>query len=139
MKRYIFRNKGFTLIEVMIAIVIIGISLLAIAPLLITSAKVNTNMSIRSRAQMLAAEKINELQTWTKDDIDNSGCADGSVCNEGVVETYNGVNISRSYRFNAFNANNVEKSPPYIITVEVSYTYRGITKRIAYTGAWLGQ
>ncbi len=139
------KDGAFTLIEVIIAIAILGFSLLAILPLLFTSLSINTETALASRAQMLAAERVNQLQTWPESQILNSSCltkkggADKGVCvdgNNGEVDTFNGIKIYRTYRFDELNVQG-SKAPSYIITVTVSYNYKGQQVSRVFTATWI--
>lgn len=130
-------DRGFSLIEVIIAVAILAFSLLGIVPLLVNSMQTTTSISIASRAQILAAQRLQELQTWPAVRIENSGCLDGNNwCSDGVVETVSGNNISRQYRFDTMQTNgSVPES--YLITVSVSYQERGTTVSKVFTTTWL--
>jgi len=131
-------SRGFSLIEVIIAVAILAFSLLGIVPLLVNSMQINTATSIDSRAQILAAQKLQELQTWPEVDITNSGCLDVSDwCNEGVVDTVYGVNISRLYRFDTVSVTAANIPESYIITVRVSYILRNSPVTKTFTTTWI--
>jgi prepilin-type N-terminal cleavage/methylation domain-containing protein len=55
-------NRGFSLIEVMIAMAIFSIGILAIASMQLSSTKNNTTGNITTQASMLARQKIEELK-----------------------------------------------------------------------------
>jgi type IV pilus assembly protein PilV len=57
------KNRGFTLIEVMIAMAIFAIGILAVAGLQLSNTKNNTTGNITTQATMLARQKIEELKT----------------------------------------------------------------------------
>jgi prepilin-type N-terminal cleavage/methylation domain-containing protein len=140
-------RRGFSLVEVIIAIAILGFSLLAIIPLLSTSLSVNTETSVISKIQMLGAELISELQTWPEDDGDqangddiiNSGCLDlatGAMCTADT-QTYKGITITRSYRIDRLMTGTPNTN--YLLTVMVSFDYRGKTIERVFTAPWIRQ
>jgi type IV pilus assembly protein PilV len=61
------RSKGFTLIEVMVALVILAISLLALAGLMLTTTKNNTFGGHMTEAATFAQDKLEQLRAapWT--------------------------------------------------------------------------
>ncbi|RMG04222.1 MAG: prepilin-type N-terminal cleavage/methylation domain-containing protein [Nitrospirae bacterium] len=140
-------RKGFSIIEMLIAITILAISLLAIIPLLITSISTSTETSLASKAQMLGAELVSQIQTWPEDDgnptagndILNSGCLDmgsGTTCTWDTIN-YKGTTLMRGYRIDRVFSNDSKTN--YMITVHVSYTYKGQTITRFFTGPWVRQ
>jgi prepilin-type N-terminal cleavage/methylation domain-containing protein len=61
------RSKGFTLIEVMVALVILAISLLALAGLMVTTTKNNSFGGHMTEAATFAQDKLEQLRAapWT--------------------------------------------------------------------------
>jgi len=57
------KSRGFTLIEVLIAMAIFAIGILAIGSLQLSNTKNNTTGNITTQATMLARQKIEELKT----------------------------------------------------------------------------
>ena len=57
------KSRGFTLIEVMIAMAIFAIGILAVGSLQLSNTKNNTTGNITTQATMLARQKIEELKT----------------------------------------------------------------------------
>ena len=57
------KNLGFTLIEVLIAMAIFAIGILAVASLQLSNTKNNTTGNITTQATMLARQKLEELKT----------------------------------------------------------------------------
>jgi len=105
-------NKGFTLIEVLIAIIVFSIALLALVPLLVTSVNIDTDDMLKARAQRLVISKMDELLS-----VDSSGLSNG---NDAIVE--NGITLNRVWTVVPATGN------LNTITVTVSYTYKGQTK-----------
>ena len=56
------KNRGFSLIEVMIAMAIFSIGILAVGSMQLSSTKNNTTGNITTQATMLARQKIEELR-----------------------------------------------------------------------------
>jgi prepilin-type N-terminal cleavage/methylation domain-containing protein len=56
------RDKGFTLVEVLVSLVIFMIASMGLLPLLMTNLQVNHGNSLRAQAQRLAGEVMTELQ-----------------------------------------------------------------------------
>ena len=57
------KNRGFTLIEVMIAMAIFSIGILAVGSMQLWNTKNNTTGNITTQATMLARQKLEELKT----------------------------------------------------------------------------
>jgi type IV pilus assembly protein PilV len=57
------KNRGFTLIEVMIAMAIFAIGILAVGSMQMSNTKNNTTGNITTQATMLARQKLEELKT----------------------------------------------------------------------------
>ena len=115
MIRMINKNKkGFTLIEVLVAIVLFIISLLAIVPLLFTAVSVDKESFLKIKAQTMVAEKIEELMSQ---DISTIGSGNDS-------ETEDGFTLNRVWTVAAGTGN------LSLITISVTYTYKGIAKTV---------
>jgi len=68
MKRHILNRGGFTLVEVLIAIVFLGIGLLAIAGMQIMSIQGNSFSADMTRASMLARDRLEDLRSRSFED-----------------------------------------------------------------------
>lgn len=84
-------QKGFTLIEAMIAVVVFSFGLLGVAGVMTVAVKNNHNGYMRSQAMFLASSMIdtmrrNQISVWNDDYIGTySGNNDiSSLCNSGV-------------------------------------------------------
>jgi prepilin-type N-terminal cleavage/methylation domain-containing protein len=108
-------NKGFTLIEVMIAIVIFSISLLALVPVLVTAVSVDTDDFLKARAEAMLTTKIDELLA---DDIN-------TITNGNDQATQKGVVLNRVWTVTP-DTGNLQK-----ISVTVTYIYKGQQKQFA--------
>ena len=60
---FLKRNKGFTLVEVLIAMAIFAIGILAVAKMQMWNVKNNTTGNIRTTATMLARAQMEELKS----------------------------------------------------------------------------
>lgn len=66
--RQLRHQSGFTLIETMVAIVILAVGLLSAAALMSTSVKTTSQSHYMSMASMLASEKLEDLDRFDKND-----------------------------------------------------------------------
>ncbi len=87
MKRWLIKNKGFTLIEVLIAIVVLSIALLAMAGLQIISIRGNSFGNHMTEATTLAKDLMEEMKNTEWEDIQGRG--DEPVGASGII--YNRV------------------------------------------------
>lgn len=71
------RQGGFTLIEVMLAVAILALAMVALSQTLGASAKAYLNIDATRRAYMVAADKLVELQVYQK--WPNVGTSDDTV------------------------------------------------------------
>ena len=62
-------NRGFSLIEVMVAMAIFSIGILAVGSMQLSTAKNNTTGNITTQATMLARQKIEELKSQNIADL----------------------------------------------------------------------
>ena len=72
------RDKGFTLVEVMVSLLIFMVASMGLLPLLITNLQVNHGNGLRTQAQRLVGEVMAELQV-----IDYASLA--AVANEPLL------------------------------------------------------
>jgi len=95
------KSKGFTLIEVLVALVILAISLLALAGLMNTTTKNNAFGGRLTEAATFAQDKLEELRAHHWDSIPLN------ITSMDSPESRNGVQYTRTWvaRLNAINAN----------------------------------
>ena len=112
----VLNEKGFTLLEVLFALVLFGIVLIGIAPIFIMQSKINTQSELRSDAAVVAQQKLDDLRFQAIGTIPSSGtvgpevftvderdfevnttyCAEAAYCQSAsnrhitVVVSYNG-------------------------------------------------
>lgn len=89
--KYFLKSNGFTLIEVMIALIILAISLLALAGLMATTTKNNSTGGRITEAATLAQDKLEELRALPWDSIPVN------VINSDSPESRPGVQYERSW------------------------------------------
>ncbi|MDX1824842.1 MAG: prepilin-type N-terminal cleavage/methylation domain-containing protein [Thiohalomonadales bacterium] len=100
------KNRGFTLIEVMIAMAIFAIGILAVGSMQMSNTKNNTTGNITTQATMLARQKLEELKTVSdvttltsgtdpNNPIDVDGNTGGIYTREWTVTNPLGGNTSR--------------------------------------------
>lgn len=88
-------TRGFTLIEILVALAIFSIGIMAVAKLQLWNVKNNTNSNIATMATMLAREKLEwmksldlhdaEMVSGVEPDIDSNGDPGGIFSREWVV------------------------------------------------------
>ena len=66
--RFLRRERGMTLIEVLVALSILAVALLALAPLFTVSVKTNASAHQLTNANTLAREKLEELSGYPRND-----------------------------------------------------------------------
>lgn len=74
--RFLNNNKGFTLIEVMVAMVVMAIGLLGAGAMQLAAVKGNANASKLTEATSLAAAQVETILSW---DATNPGLADNEI------------------------------------------------------------
>ncbi len=60
--KYLTKSDGFTLIEILVALIILSVSLLALAGLMVTTTKNNSFGNHMTEAATLAQDKLEELR-----------------------------------------------------------------------------
>jgi prepilin-type N-terminal cleavage/methylation domain-containing protein len=113
-------GQGFTLLEILIAMAIFSIGMLAVGTMILTTTRSNTDSNIMTQATMLARSKIEEkkreadagalsLGVETETNIDNQGNAGGiytRVCNvSSSVGTSRQIQVTVSWTRNGRNRN----------------------------------
>jgi len=78
------KSKGFTLIEVLVSLVILSISLLALAGLMTTTTKNNSVGGRLTEAATLAQDKLEELRAIPWDNIPLNQSSDAPESRPGV-------------------------------------------------------
>jgi type II secretion system protein I len=83
------KNKGFTLIEVLVAMVILSFSLLALAGLMITTTKNNSFGSNMTEAATFAQDKLEELRAIKWENLIDGNNTDQQGGSTGINYTRN--------------------------------------------------
>jgi Tfp pilus assembly protein PilV len=68
-KRRAVREAGLSLVEVLVAITILGLSLLALAPMFTGAVRTNASANQLTNANTLAREKLEELSGYPRSDV----------------------------------------------------------------------
>ncbi|MBI5141519.1 MAG: prepilin-type N-terminal cleavage/methylation domain-containing protein [Nitrospirae bacterium] len=119
------RCAGFSLVEVLVAILVFSISLAAIIPLLVTSSRVDKDNAVRAEIQTLAADELDRMKTDPANfTLDFSR---GAVKRE-VTETRGGVEYTITRTVELWKGSNLpDGSKPLMLSVNVSADLRGET------------
>ena len=114
-----FNKKGVTLIEMMIALVILLIVSLALMQTAIIGMNVNLQNALRDEAVNIAEMRMNQLRSLPFDSISPGAETPVTRNFRGFTETYNSTRT-----INAFTANSQQIKQIFIL---VSWDYRGKT------------
>ena len=98
------RQRGLTLVEVLVAVTVLGLSLLALAPMFTGAVRTNASANQLTNANTLAREKLEELSGYPRSDVRLAvpvgvsavGPA-GSPAGFGVCQPVPGSNPARRY------------------------------------------
>lgn len=85
----LLRSKGFTLIEVLVAMVILSFSLLALAGLMVTTTKNNSFGSNMTEATTFAQDKLEELRAIKWENLSDGNSTDQQGGSTGINYTRN--------------------------------------------------
>jgi prepilin-type N-terminal cleavage/methylation domain-containing protein len=88
-------EKGLTLIEVLVALTILGLALLALAPMFTTAVKSNASAYQLTNSTILAREKLEELSGYPRSDP-RFTIADGSNAAGPTGTTISGATVDTS-------------------------------------------
>jgi type II secretion system protein I len=83
------KSKGFTLIEVLVALVILSFSLLALAGLMVTTTKNNSFGSHMTEAATFAQDKLEELRAIKWENLIDGNSTDQQGGSTGINYTRN--------------------------------------------------
>jgi type II secretion system protein I len=86
---YLTKSNGFTLVEVLVAIIILSFSLLALAGLMVTTTKNNSFGTNMTEAATFAQDKLEELRAMRWDDISEGTSSDQKSGSTGINYTRN--------------------------------------------------
>jgi len=106
------KNRGFSLIEVMIAMAIFSIGILAVGSMQLSTSKNNTTGNYTTLATMLARQKIEEIKILDRSELSGAGGND-------TVGIYD-----RQWGTNAIS------TTAYKLWVTVTWTQRGGSRNV---------
>jgi prepilin-type N-terminal cleavage/methylation domain-containing protein len=121
-------NRGFSLIEVLVAIAIFAIGILAVAKMQYWNVRSNTTGNITTQATMLARQKIEELKSLDFAETD-MGLGNHSDSNNPIDENGNAGGIYTRQ----WDVTNPLGGSTRQIQVTVSWTRHGQTRDIELT------
>jgi prepilin-type N-terminal cleavage/methylation domain-containing protein len=138
------RKAGFTLVELLVAMGVVSISLLAIIPLLLTTMGVNSSISVSVKAKDAAVMKVEELISLPRDTVDAYLASSNAytspveyITEKGVVTTATdpAARFQRTFRIDQVPGVVVDPRP-VVITSVVQYTYKGKAKSRSFSTMW---
>ena len=134
----IMDEKGFTLIEILIAITVFAIGILAVAKMQITAVKGNSFANNLSKATTLAQNRMEKLIGLPYSDSlnnDRDGDGNGGLDDTNVAADHNDPNNPVDGRYNIFW--NIAANDPIIntkkIRVIIIWTDKGLQKEVKIT------
>ena len=87
--KYLAKSDGFTLIEILVALIILSVSLLALAGLMVTTTKNNSFGGHMTEAATFAQDKLEELRAIRWENISEGGSTDQKGGSTGINYTRN--------------------------------------------------
>lgn len=128
MFNYFLNNKGFTLVELMISVVILTIALLTAAGLQITATKANTSAKWATGATTLTEKKIEELKGKGFSGLTNTDWTTAEKLNEDGTSNANG-RYSRQWKITEPITNSLK-----LVEVRVTWaSFAGTSKQCNLT------
>jgi type IV pilus assembly protein PilV len=88
MRRRAFKNRGFTLLEVMVALLILSIGLLGLAALQLTGMRYNTDAYARTQATLFAYDIIDRIRANPAGRINGNYSVANTAAAEVIVGAY---------------------------------------------------
>jgi prepilin-type N-terminal cleavage/methylation domain-containing protein len=137
-------KAGFTLVELLVAMGVVSISLLAIIPLLLNTMGVNSSISVSVKAKDAAVMKVEELISLPRDTVDTYLAGSNAytspveyITEKGVVTTSSdpAARFQRTFRIDQVPGVVVDPRP-VVITSVVQYTYKGKAKSRSFSTMW---
>ena len=148
------RQRGMTLIEVLVALSILAIAILALAPLFTMSVRTNASAHQLTNANTLAREKLEELSGYPRNDprltiADGSNAAGptGTTISGALIDTSNAYvlnDLPKWYQPSTGAVSGANTSPgiswfsyPYTRTYTIEQFDGTLTNRITAPGAYV--
>ena len=114
------KSKGFTLIEVLVALVILSFSLLALAGLMVTTTRNNSFGGHMTEAATFAQDKLEELRAIKWDNLVDGNNTDKQAGSTGVNYTRNwNVTTNGGLKTITINVNWNDRTPHSIRLISV--------------------
>jgi type IV pilus modification protein PilV len=91
------REQGFSLLEVVIATLVIVVGLVGVAATITSAVRTTDNSKYSNMASMLASEKLEDLSRWPSSDPHvtvPTGASVGSLTSDAAAQTIGGVSVN---------------------------------------------
>jgi type IV pilus assembly protein PilV len=148
------RQRGVTIVEGLVALVILSVGMLGIASLYVTSLKTGRTALLRTQAVNLVNDIIDSIrangtagESYELDELasapgdEDEGCAVGSVCTAGQIATQDLKNWAAALTAAlptpqaSIDYTGSVAGAPELYTVVVSWQESGETQRFEYRGS----
>lgn len=122
-------EEGFTLVELLVAIFVFGVVMVALAGVFIASAQSISDQRLRTAATRVATDHLETLRTLPFDELD-------AHAGQSSVEALGGRTFTIDTAIETIDAGTGAETPTgrvKEVTATISWTSRGVTRRAAYS------
>ena len=127
------KEKGFLLIEVVIAMVIISIALVSATGMFIQATKANSEAEQYTTATTLAQEQLERLKQWKHSDW--ASLSAGDIPRQGTGTVANPVTVN-NIAYTITTITETADDPARLVQVKVTVSWSNETKKVEMTAVY---